>query len=120
MRLDMFNKSGSVVTEIVMGVEFQIGDALYTSQFFVVPDVGYEYLMGSDFMARYAGKPLYYRNLLELGCAKGATNNRPRSHQRVPMFFTSRKMRLAVKGPSILRLTLALLPGHHGSRAAFQ
>ena len=102
MRLDMFNKSGSVVTEIVMGVEFQIGDALYNSHFFVVPDVGYDYLMGSDFMARYAVKPLFYRNLLELGCAKGATNRRPPSYQRVPMFFTGRNMRLAVKSPSPL------------------
>lgn len=103
MRLDMFNKSGSVVTEIVMGAEFQIGDALYTGHFFVVRDVGYDYLLGSDFMARYAVKPLYYRSLLELGCAKGATNKRPRSYQRVRMFFTGRNMRLAVKGPSILR-----------------
>lgn len=102
MRLDMFNKSGSVVTEIVMGVRFQIGDALSNSHFFVVPDVGYDYLMGSDFMARYAVKPLYYRNLLELGCAKGASNTRPPSYQRVPMLFTGRNMRLAVKGPSPL------------------
>lgn len=101
MRLDMFNKSGSVVTEIVMGVEFQIGDALYSSHFFVVPDVGYDYLMGSDFMARYAVKPLYYRNRLELGCAKSATNKRPPSYQRVPMLFTGRNMRLAVKGPAL-------------------
>ncbi|KAK9901127.1 hypothetical protein WJX75_008868 [Coccomyxa subellipsoidea] len=80
-----------------------IGDALYTGHFFAVRDVGYDYLLGSDFMARYAVKPLYYRSLLELGCAKGATNKRPRSYQRVPMFFTGRNMRLAVKGPSILR-----------------
>ncbi|EIE27610.1 hypothetical protein COCSUDRAFT_39230 [Coccomyxa subellipsoidea C-169] len=102
MRLDMFNKSGSVVTEIVMGAEFQIGDALYSSHLFVVPDVGYDYLLGSDFMARYAVKPLYYRNQLELGCAKSASNKRLPSYQRVRMFFTGRTVRLAVKGPSSL------------------
>jgi hypothetical protein len=86
-----------------MDAQFQIGDALYTFHFFVVRDVGYDCLLGSNFMARYAMKPLYYRSLLELGCAKGATNKRPRSYQRVPMFFTGRNMRLAVKGPSFMQ-----------------
>lgn len=99
----MFNKSGSVVTEVLMGAEFTIGDAVYSSHFFIVPDVGYEYLLGSDFMARYAVKPLYYRNQAELGCAKAATNKRPPAFQRVPMHFTGRNLRLAVKGPSALR-----------------
>ena len=99
LRLNMYNSQHSDVTQMVQGLTMQIGCAEYTIDMLIVPDTKFEYLLGANFMAAFAVKPLFHRNKAELGCPKGPNNQRVPSYQAFPMYFRGSNLKLAVKGP---------------------
>ena len=101
LKLGMYNRQHSVVTEILAGVSFRIGQGVYTTSFLVVPQADYEYLLGAEFMARFDVKPSFHTNSTALGCPKGIANRPVPRIQHVPLYYKGGAMKLAVKGPRV-------------------
>ncbi|EIE25668.1 hypothetical protein COCSUDRAFT_60682 [Coccomyxa subellipsoidea C-169] len=101
LKLCMYNNVSSIVTEYVVGANVQVGRATYTIDLLVVPDATYDYLLGPDFLARYAVSLHFHEHHVRLGCSREDASGRKKGagYQRVPLFYTGSNLYLRVQGP---------------------
>ncbi len=101
LKLCMYNNDSSTGTEYVVGANVQVGRATYNIDLLVVPDATYDYLLGSDFLARYDVSLHFHEDYVRLGCSREDASGRKKGagYQRVPLLYTGSNLYLRVQGP---------------------
>lgn len=91
----MYNGGLSHSNQLVVDAPVILGGARYLVTFVVVPEAGYDYLLGSPFIAKYDAFPRYRVRKLYIGIPPEAwlgNKSKYAPYQSVPMAFTAKQV----------------------------